>query len=101
MRLNKRSQSQNGPNASRRPEISKPTQSWPERTHGLQNSRIIITRYNKCAMIQLLMRILPKLLAAACFIEAMEPRVLFALPTLWTTQGPGGGGSYFSANVNG
>src|SRR4051794_21469325 len=47
-------------------------------------------------------RRLPRLcLAVAPLIEAVEPRVLLAMPTLWTTHGPGGGGSYFSANVNG
>src|SRR3954469_17108123 len=34
-------------------------------------------------------------------VEALESRTLLAAPTLWTTQGPGGGGSYFSAAVNG
>ena len=38
--------------------------------------------------------------AAPCF-EAIEPRTLLAVPTSWATQGPGGGGSYFSAAVNG
>src|SRR3954465_728967 len=40
---------------------------------------------------------------AAAVLLALESRLLFANtpPTLWTTQGPGGGGSYFSANVNG
>src|SRR3954452_2574525 len=33
-------------------------------------------------------------------LESMEVRLLFSLPTLWTTVGPGGGGSYFSANLN-
>src|SRR2546423_10206458 len=35
------------------------------------------------------------------FVEPLENRTLLAMPTLWTTQGPGGGGSYFSAAVNG
>src|SRR5690242_15417375 len=41
--------------------------------------------------------------ALAPLIEGMESRTLLAAapPTLWTTQGPGGGGSYFSAAVNG
>jgi hypothetical protein len=34
-------------------------------------------------------------------IEAMEERVLFSTPTLWTVQGPGGGGSLFSASIHG
>jgi hypothetical protein len=39
--------------------------------------------------------------AAAVGIESLEPRTLLAISTLWTTQGPGGGGSYFGAAVNG
>ncbi len=39
--------------------------------------------------------------AAAPCLEAIEPRTLLAVHTSWTTQGPGGGGSYFSAAVNG
>src|SRR5256885_2787791 len=40
---------------------------------------------------------------AAAVLMALESRVLLAAtpPSLWTTQGPGGGGSYFSANLNG
>src|SRR3954471_12434907 len=40
---------------------------------------------------------------AAAVLLALESRLLFANapPTLWTTQGPGGGGSYFSANLTG
>jgi hypothetical protein len=40
-------------------------------------------------------------MAMAVVMVALESRVLLAMPTLWTTHGPGGGGSYFSANVNG
>src|SRR5688572_3760761 len=39
--------------------------------------------------------------ACAAVVEAIESRVLLAMPTLWTTHGPGGGGSYFAAAVNG
>src|SRR5438874_9860143 len=35
------------------------------------------------------------------FLEPLERRTLFALPTLWTAQGAGGGGSFFSAAING
>src|SRR5689334_4730563 len=40
-------------------------------------------------------------LAAVVGMEAIEPRTLLAMPTLWTGIGPGGGGSYFGAAVNG
>src|SRR5205823_6494321 len=39
--------------------------------------------------------------ATAAVMLTLEARVLLASPTSWTTQGPGGGGSYFSAAVNG
>src|SRR5204863_6806654 len=35
------------------------------------------------------------------YVESLESRCFLSLPTLWTTQGPGGGGSYFSGAVNG
>src|SRR5687767_1407836 len=39
--------------------------------------------------------------AAIVAMECIESRTLLALPTLWTSQGPGGGGSFFSAAMNG
>src|SRR5947207_15602147 len=41
--------------------------------------------------------------AVSAVVLALESRLLFAAtpPSLWTTQGPGGGGSYFSANLSG
>src|SRR5688572_26818455 len=39
--------------------------------------------------------------APAALIERMEPRTLLAMPTLWTSHGPGGGGSFFAASMSG
>src|SRR3954453_20599698 len=34
-------------------------------------------------------------------VKSLESRHFLSLPTLWTSVGPGGGGSYFSGAVNG
>src|ERR1039458_4021157 len=39
-------------------------------------------------------------LKIAAAIEALESRILFAAPTVWTPQGPGAGGAYFSPSFN-
>src|SRR5687767_4638797 len=39
--------------------------------------------------------------SARALMMALEPRTLLAMPTLWTSHGPGGGGAFFSAALNG
>jgi hypothetical protein len=37
--------------------------------------------------------------AARALIEPIEQRILLAMPTLWTTDGPGGGGALYGAVI--
>src|SRR4029079_19208071 len=64
--------------------------------HKKRFCQIIIAIYNYSRMMRFLAFFLVFML-----IDTLEPRTLFAMPTLWTSQSRGGGVSYFSANVDG